>query len=272
MKIALIQLDIAWEDKAANYARAAVFIARARDEGAELVCLPELFATGFSMRSNELSEPSGGPTDEWIREQAATNGVPVLGTLIETSACGTLGRNTAVLYDPAGRELLRYAKIHPFSLLEENRHYEAGDHVPVIDFGGFRLAVAICYDLRFPETFRHATIVDRADLFLVPASWPTTRAAHWDLLLRARALENLAYVAGINRTGEGGGLVFDGRSQVVDPLGEVRARTVDEETIVMADVDPDRVAQVRSELAFLADAHFDPNAPKASEPAHPDAR
>jgi predicted amidohydrolase len=263
MKIALVQLDIAWEDKDANFARVGRRIARATEDGAELVCLPEMFATGFSMNVAAIAERDGGLTDQWLAQQAREHSIHLLGTRVEwaddtggsgPSPSGERGRNTAVVYGPDGSRLARYVKNHTISLLDESDHYERGTSVDVFELGGVRTAVLICFDLRFPEAFRRAALVEGAELFLVPANWPTGRAAHWDLLLRARALENLAWVAGINRVGSGGGLEFDGRSQIVSPLGEVVAREADREAIVIAEIDPEASRRARAELGFLDDA------------------
>lgn len=255
MKLALIQHDIVWEDKAANYARVADLLDQATDAGADTVALPEMFATGFSMDADAIGESAGGPTEQWLVTEATRRKIHVIGTFVETSTTTRRGRNTAIAIAPDGTILARYAKIHPFSMLDEDTHYEPGSTIPVFDLCGFRAAILICYDLRFPESFRTTTLDHHADLFIVPASWPDTRAEHWDLLLRARALENLAYTAGINRVGEGDGLSFDGRSQIISPLGEVLAREASTEAIVMADIDPEHVRETRARFPFLQDAH-----------------
>jgi len=253
MKIALLQNDPAWEDKEASFRGVEHLLDEAAASGPDLVCLPEMFATGFSMDARKIREGDGGPTLGFLRAAARSRGIHLLGTLVEAGR-GERGRNAAVLVTPDGEIAARYAKIHPFSFLGEDRQYEAGDRVIVTDLLGFRAAILICYDLRFPETFRRATLDDGADLFLVPANWPVDRASHWDLLLRARAVENLAFVAGINRSGAGGGLVFDGRSQVVDPTGEVLARREGPAGVVLAEIDPGRVQEVRRRFPFLQDA------------------
>lgn len=257
MKIIAIQHDIAWEDKTANLAAAERTLDAACDRGADWVCLPEMFATGFSMNAGAIREPAEGPTWQWLAKQAAARSIFLLGAFVERAHEPTpqpRGRNVAVLFDRGGNEILRYTKRHPFTPQDEHVHYESGTDVRVVEAAGFRVAIQICYDLRFPEDFRRATLEQGADLFLVPASWPAARGHHWDLLLRARALENLAYVVAVNRVGEGDGLAFDGRSQVVSPLGDVLAHGGHEAGLVEADIDPEEVAKIRRETPYLRDA------------------
>jgi len=265
MKIALVQHDITWEDKPANHVHVGGMIQRAVERGADLVCLPEMFATGFSMNAPAIREDDAGPTHRWLSHTARDRGIHLLAGVVETGT--PRARNRALLYGPDGAVLERWTKLHPFTPLREHEHYEPGEGVPVCDLLGFRLAVPICYDLRFPECFRHAAVERGADLFVVPASWPATRASHWDLLARARALENLAYVAAVNRVGHGDGLDFDGRSQVVSPTGEVLARRASEEEVLVCEIDPSVPAGVREELPFLRDAREPADEPHDPPPA-----
>jgi predicted amidohydrolase len=148
-------------------------------------------------------------------------------------------------------DLALYAKIHLIGILGEDGSYDPGEQPVPFELSGIRAASFVCYDLRFPELFR--AVVDECGLFLVIASWPSTRQAHWDILLRARAIESQSFVVGVNRVGEGGGLLFTGGSAVVDPLGQVLAEGGDKETLVTADLDLAKVEEVRSTLPFLKD-------------------
>jgi omega-amidase len=160
-------------------------------------------------------------------------------------------RNVGLLVSPAG-QVHRYAKIHPFSYADENKYYEAGDKTLTVDVEGLRVSLLICYDLRFADTFWG--LAGETDCYLVVANWPQPRREHWRALLVARAIENQAYVVGANRVGLAPkDLSYSGDSRIVDPLGTVLAEAAYVETVLTADVEPQRVAQVRRDLPFLAD-------------------
>ena len=151
--------------------------------------------------------------------------------------------------------MTRYAKIHPFSFAGEHREYAAGDRVVTADVEGVRVTPFVCYDLRFPEPFRLAAA--GTDLYAVVANWPQERREHWRLLLRARAVENQAYVAGVNRVGDGGRLHYDGESALISPSGETLAEGDDQERVLLCDVDAKRVAETRARFPFLDDRRPD---------------
>jgi len=153
--------------------------------------------------------------------------------------------------DIKGNDLALYAKIHQIGLLGEDQSYEPGDWPVPFSLGALNAACFVCYDLRFPELFR--LVVDRCELIMIIASWPAARQPHWDLLLRARAAESQCFVVGVNRVGQGGELNFIGGSAIIDPLGQVLAHGGDKETLIVADIDPARVAEVRSAMPFLKD-------------------
>lgn len=252
MRVALLQLELAWEDPPANHARAARRLGEAADGGARLAILPEMFATGFSMRAEEISEPEGGPTESFVRESAARLGIFVLAGIAQRAA--PLPRNRALLARPDG-SAARVDKIHPFSFSGEHRAFGAGEGVATWDVEGVRVTPFVCYDLRFPEPFRLAA--ERTDLYAVIANWPERRRAHWRTLLRARAIENLAYVAGVNRVGEGDGLVYQGDSALVSPWGEALVSAAGEEALLFGDVLPQTVASARERFPVLHDRRPD---------------
>jgi predicted amidohydrolase len=248
MKVAGLQLDIAWEAPATNYRRARRLAARAAAGGARLVVLPEMFATGFSMAADRVSRHAED-TRAVLAEVATTHGLWMLGGYAEPGA--DRPRNAAALFAPDASESLRYRKIHPFSLGGENRVFAGGTSLGTADVEGVRVTPLICYDLRFPEPFRIAAA--DTDLFVVIANWPAARRDAWRTLLRARAIENQVYVLGVNRVGEGDGLLYAGDSALVDPLGETIASAPRRAAVVIGDVDPARVAAVRARYSFLAD-------------------
>jgi predicted amidohydrolase len=251
MKIHACQMDIVWEDKPANFARARALLAASRPEPGSLVLLPELFATGFTMNSEALAEAPGGDTERFLARLAAELGVFLMGGVIGRATAGR-PRNLAVVFGPDGREVARYAKMQPFSPGGESRHYEAGGAPVVFPWRECRVAPFICYDLRFPEIFRPAARAG-AELITVIANWPVTRIAHWTALLRARAIENQAYVAGVNRCGTDPTLTYNGHSLIVSPQGEVLAEAVDGEKVISATVDLESLRTYRKNLPFLAD-------------------
>jgi predicted amidohydrolase len=156
----------------------------------------------------------------------------------------------AILAGPDGNAT-RYAKIHPFTFGGEHRVYAGGDRIVTVDVEGLRVTPFVCYDLRFPEPFRLAAA--DTDLFAVVANWPEPRREAWRTLLRARAIENLCYVAGVNRAGEGGGLRYAGDSAVISPWGEVLAEGGVEEAVLIADVDASVVRSTRAKFPALED-------------------
>ncbi len=246
MRVALIQLDLAWEDAAENHRRADRRLREAAALGARLAVLPELFSAGFSMNTAKVAEPEEGATETFLREAAEGLGMWILGGVPELPG----PRNVAVLVSPDGA-VQRYTKVHPFSFGEENQHYVAGDRVVTWQVEGLRITPFICYDLRFPEPFRLAA--DDTDAYIVIASWPERRRTHWSTLLRARAIENQAFVLGVNRVGEGGGLSYSGQSVAVDPWGEALVEGSKQECVLVTEVDPAVVAEARHTFPPLRD-------------------
>jgi predicted amidohydrolase len=163
--------------------------------------------------------------------------------------------NACGIFSPEGAEVLHYRKIHPFSLVDEAEHYEAGDTVETIDVEGIRVTPLICYDLRFPELFRAAAAA--TDLFVVIANWPTRRARAWRALLAARAIDDQAWVLGVNRVGEAEGHPHRGDTSLLDPWGEVVATLADEPGVVLHEVDAEVVRRAREHFGFLRDRRPD---------------
>ena len=254
LRIAAIQHDIVWRDREANFAHLAPLIAGAAASGAGLVLLSETFSTGFATDRDDLGEPQGGRSSQFLAEQAALHGVWVGGSCPEVDPDAPPDDqrpfNSFVLAGPQGQQH-RYRKIHPFSFGGEDKHFRAGDGFVQVAVDGVRLTMFVCYDLRFADEFWQ--LAESTDVYLVPANWPEARRAHWMALLQARAIENQAYVVGCNRVGTGGGLVYSGDSRIVDPLGELLATASYGESILLADVSAARVAEVRDRFRFLQD-------------------
>lgn len=250
MKVAAIQHDIVWEDREATLARLDPVVVGI---DADLIVLPEMFAVGFSM-SRAVAEPPDGPTTEWLVDHAQSSGAWIGGSIPVVLDGADRPSNVFTLASPRG-VVHRYAKRHPFSYGDETDHYAPGDERVTVDVDGVRTSLFVCYDLRFADALW--PVAPDTDLYLVVASWPHTRRAHWRTLLHARAIENQAYVVGVNRVGTGGGLEYAGDSCIVDPMGEVLVSAASVETVLTADIDPALVAKVRADLPFIADRRDD---------------
>ncbi len=251
MKVAAVQHDICWEAPRETVAHVAPLIAAAAAAGARLVVLTEMFSTGFTMASERVAEAPDGQSTSFLAEQAASHGVWIAASVPTADPSLPRPVNRLVVAGPNG-EHHRYDKIHPFSFAGEHEHYAAGTSFLTFDIEGLRVSGFVCYDLRFADEWWAVAPV--TDCYLVVANWPAVRRHHWQSLLVARAIENQAYVVGVNRVGtDGSGLEYAGDSMIIDPMGEVLASAAGVETILTADVDPGVVAAVRERFPFLAD-------------------
>ncbi len=276
MIVAGLQMDIAWEEPEENFRRVEVMVQRAivgvgpaqgtpaLAEGPRggldsepprsppgLLVLPEMFATGFTMDSRKAAD-AGSRIREFLASLATRFGLFVLGGYAEPAQ--PLPANACSLFSPDGEEILHYRKLHPFSFGEEDKHFVAGDSLATVEVEGLRVTPLICYDLRFPEPFRAAA--DDTDLYCVIANWPQKRQEAWSGLLRARAMENQAYVLGVNRVGSGGGEDYAGGSVLLDPLGrEVQQSTLEagHSGTVWGAVDKEEVSRARDRFSALRD-------------------
>ncbi len=251
MKIACVQYDIAWEDPYANYATVRSMLGASGLPPGSLAILPEMFSTGFSMNVAGIDDGPTQETQQVIADFACRMGIYLIGGVVTRGSDGR-GRNQAVVCDPSGAIIARYHKMQPFSPGGESQHYTAGDDIVLFQWNRFTVCPLICYDLRFPEIFRSA-VRRGANLFVVIASWPQTRLSHWIALLRARAIENQAYVAGVNRIGNDPKYSYNGGSLIIDPRGEILADAGSSPGMISADVDFDGLTTYRSELPFLED-------------------
>jgi omega-amidase len=246
------QLDIAWENKNENFKRVRALLDQKKLAGGSLVVLPEMFATGFSMDAAAIAEQDDEPTADFLRELAREKNVFVLAGLVR-SASRSRKLNEAVCIDPSGRRIARYSKLHLFSPGGESRHYAPGAKVTLFPWSELKVAAFICYDLRFPEIFRMA-VQRGAGLLVVIANWPAKRHAHWTALLRARAIENLAYILGVNRCGKDPQHEYLGGSVIINPWGETVAEAGADETILSARLDLKAMNRLRLDFPVLRDA------------------
>lgn len=251
MKTYLVQLDIAWENKAANQLRVCEMLVATQPEAGALIVLPEMFNTGFSTR---LEITAQGPTrddEAYLASLAKTFKCTVMAGIVSSPVQGK-AFNESVTFSPEGELLGRYAKLQPFTLGGEAECHLAGSEVITFPWQGFTVAPLVCYDLRFPEHFRTAARKG-ANLLAVVANWPVKRYHHWLTLLQARAIENQAYVIGVNRCGSDPHLNYNGRSVVVSPHGIIVADAGENEGVASAALDLDDLLRWRSEFPALAD-------------------
>ena len=247
LKVVLVQAQLCWQDAAANRDHLSALMDRS--PGGDLYVLPETFTTGFLGDADTDAEPYHGPSLAWLAEQAKSRSAAITGSLAVADAAG-LRRNRMVFMPPDG-EARWYDKRHLFAFGGEDERYSAGDEAVVVSWRGWRIDLQICYDLRFPVWCRN----DRDyDLQLYVANWPSPRVEAWRLLLQARALENQAYVIGVNRTGQDGkGVDYPGRSAVIDAAGERLLELGSEESVEAVTLDLDALRAVREKLPFLQD-------------------
>lgn len=250
MKVALCQSNIQWNDPDLNLQCCAAFVEKAVQQSAKLILFPEMFLSGFSLLSGSLAEEVYRKGLAFLAETARTKGLSIGGTLPECAERGERPYNTFFIFGPAG-EVLRYRKLHLFSFAAEEKHYTEGSVVQITQLEGLRVSPFICYDLRFAEVFSKVAL--QTDVYLVLANWPAGRQSHWEILLRARAIENQAYVIGVNRVGEGGGLSYKGGSAIINPLGEYVARGGDREEMIVGELQASELRRVRQEFPFLQD-------------------
>ncbi|MCB7482162.1 amidohydrolase [Christiangramia sediminis] len=248
LNIAFIQANLKWEDSEANRKLFSAEIEKISDD-VELIILPEMFTTGFSMNAEELAEETEAETLEWMRKTAREKSAAITGSVIISENANYYNRLFFVF--PDGSYKL-YDKRHTFTLAKEDETYTGGTERLIVEYKGWKICPLICYDLRFPVWARNT--VDY-DLLIYVANWPKKRINAWDALLKARAIENMAYCIGLNRTGEDGdGYVYNGHSAAYDPLGaELTELDRTDEFIAEFSIEKASLNEVRTQLKFLQD-------------------
>lgn len=252
MNVIALQFDIAWENKPANFEKVRGLIAQAKPPRDSLVVLPEMFATGFSMNVDTIAELGEGPTQQFLANTAIAFGVFLIAGAARRGHDGR-ARNQALAFSPAGELIGTYTKMHPFTPGGETDHYTAGEQPTAFRWIDCQVSPFVCYDLRFPESFREVAATYQPELFTVIANWPEKRIHHWVRLLQARAIENQAYVAGVNRVGSDPFYAYPGRSLIIDPQGEIITDAGDREGVIRAELDLATLRKYREGLPFLAD-------------------
>ncbi|NCD71998.1 amidohydrolase [Mucilaginibacter agri] len=249
LKITVFQGHLFWENVEKNLQNIGLRLAGIREK-TDLIILPEMFNTGFTMNAEKLAEPMYGKTMQWMQETAQKFGAVITGSLI--IAEGGHYYNRLIWMRPDGT-YAQYDKRHLFTMAKEQETYTAGREKLIVELNGWKICPVICYDLRFPVWLRN---VDTAyDLMIIVANWPEKRSLHWRTLIPARAIENLAYVIGVNRVGYDGNEVYhSGDSTCIDPSGNVLYYKRDEEDVYTFTVSGDEVTRARRYFPFLKDA------------------
>jgi predicted amidohydrolase len=255
MKVVCLQLNCVWENKQANHHKVLELLSATRPPRDALVIVPEMFASGFSMNVAAITDSATNESYDFLSRTAQLYRIYLMAGIVTTDASGK-GRNECVTFAPDGSELSRYCKLHPFTLGGELDNYVKGTEVVTFQCQEFMVAPFICYDLRFPEAFRVATLRG-ANLITVMASWPNTRHHHWVKLLHARAIENEAYVVGVNRCGWDPKLEHAGGSLIIDPQGNTLVEAGSGECAISAELSLPELLSYRERLPFLNDIRPD---------------
>jgi len=247
LRLALCQMELVWEDPESNF-RAVEDILDDSGEEWDLLILPEMFSTGYTMNPRNLCDGVGLQTEQWIKDLSRRYGGAVTGSTVYHTENGFTNR--LIFADPDLDVQYRYDKRHLFTLAGEHREYVGGREQLLVNFRGWRIFPLICYDLRFPVWSRNTLDYD---LLLYVANWPMARISAWDVLLRARAIENMAYCAGVNRIGkDGGGYEYPGHSALIDPLGRVEIMAEGQE-LVVEKIAKSTLKSLRDKFRFLDD-------------------
>jgi omega-amidase len=247
MKISLIQTALVWEDAAANRAAFSEKI-NAINDPVDLIVLPEMFATGFTMNPSAVAETMDGESVQWMVQTAVIKGCAITGSLVIEEDGKYYNRLLFVLPDG---EIKAYNKRHLFSFAGEDKHYTAGTDKLIVEYKDWKICPLVCYDLRFPVFSRN---VEEYDLLLYVANWPQIRTFAWDALLKARAIENLAYTIGVNRVGQdANGHTYSGHTQVLDALGGYELSPQETDGVFTLELDKEKLHETRSKFRFLND-------------------
>lgn len=252
LAITFIQTALHWENAEANLRMFEQKI-KSIPGKTELVILPEMFTTGFSMQPEKLAEPMDGKAIQWMTDMAQKQNIILTGSLIIAENGNYYNRLIWVL--PNGH-IGYYDKRHLFAYGGESEHYRAGNKKLIASVNGWKICPVICYDLRFPVWTRQDPDERKHyDLLICTANWPDSRIKAWDTLLQARAIENQTYVAGVNCTGQGGNeIIYSGHSTVIDPLGNIIVKKENEEAVVTCILYKKEIEQMRKDFPFLKDA------------------
>jgi omega-amidase len=250
-KIALAQLEFPQGEPDKNYLKAEDAAREASRQGADVLLLPELWASGYDLKNcARYASPLDGGWFDKMAALAQSNQIALGGSLIEEDQGDFY--NTFVMIDQTGRRLGAYRKIHLFRFLQEDQYLKAGRHLVLLDSPWGKVGLATCYDLRFPEIFRAYAVAGAEVIFLV-SEWPRKRIAHWDILLQARAVENQLFIAAVNKVGTSTGAPLGGKSAVIDPMGNYLVSGKEEPAVLVAEIDLALTRKTRDWMPVLSD-------------------
>lgn len=251
LNITLAQMHIALGEVRRNIIRAEEIVTEAARRASHLVLFPELWTTGYALsQGKELSSTLNTGAFAEVSALALQHKISIVGSMLEKR--GLEVANSAAFVAPNGRVMGVYRKIHLFRLMDEDRWLQPGEAPLALDLPWGRTGIAICYDLRFPELFRHYA-VEGAKIILIPAEWPIQRVEHWRTLLQARAIENQCYIVACNTVGEIGDTTFAGHSMIVDPWGKIVVEAGEQPQVLTVDIEMDLVDEVRKRIPVFED-------------------
>ena len=252
LKVTLIQAKQEWEDKESNLTHFNTLLNEI-DQPTDLIILPEMFQTAFTMNAAAMAEPMDGPSLIWLKQKAREKETAIIASLIISEEGNYYNRMVFVTPD---LNVQHYDKRKLFSLAKEDEHYTAGEQNKIIKYKSWKILLQVCYDLRFPEIARNKVVdgIFDYDAIVYVANWPEKRSLHWKVLLQARAIENQCYVIGVNRVGkDANDLIYSGDSCLISPTGELEQYHAFDEIIMNDMLEVDVLQEVRSKLAFLKD-------------------
>lgn len=249
MKIALLQFAPIWENKEDSLIKVDKLINETKD--ADLIILPEMSLTGFSMNSELIAEEIDGITFQYFIKKSREIKKHIFAGIAEKHENQIY--NSLIHFDENGLIKSVYRKIHPFTMAKENENYNSSRETVITEINHIKIGLSICYDLRFPELYRNYA-KEKCEVLVNIANWPIKRINHWDALCRARAIENLSYFIGVNRVGkDGNGYDHSGHSQIVSPMGDIEIFSENDEKVILYEIDLDNVQATRDKLNFLDD-------------------
>lgn len=256
MRIACVQLNIAFGNHKENFRKVEEKIRKAAMLNAEIVVLPEMWNTGYDLTNlEEIADVNGEETKNLLTRLAKELHIHIIGGSVSTKKDNQFF-NTMYTVNNTGELIAEYDKAHLFKLMDEHLYLAAGSNKNIFTLNDVEMGGVICYDLRFPEWFRVHSLAG-AKVIFVPAQWPSTRVDHWKILLQARAIENQCYIVAVNRVGDDPNNSFNGNSMVIAPWGEALWVGADEETIGLVDINIEEVDEVRKRIPVFKDRRVD---------------
>lgn len=251
LTVSLAQMRLALGDVKRNVSMMEKLVAEAARRGSHLIILPELWSTGYALdQAKELADTLSTGVFDQVSKIATQHKIAIVGSMLEKR--GLEVANSAPFIAPNGRLLGVYRKMHLFRLMNEDHYLQPGSSALSLDLPWGKTALAICYDLRFPELFRRYAI-EGAEMIVIPAEWPIERIEHWRTLLQARAIENQLYIVAVNAAGQIGDTTFGGHSMIVDPWGKIIVEAGEEPGLFTAELEMERVAEVRGRIPVFED-------------------